>query len=80
MGHCLRAAAVGDASGVVRARKFFVEHLATWGVLFAVVVSREAAEPVTRYAGLALDKFLTCEASTFRHAIPAAWTLDRPES
>lgn len=72
MAHCLRMAVAGDATAVVRARKFFVEHLATWAVLFAVVVSRESAEPVMRYAGLALDKFLTCEAATFRHAIPAA--------
>lgn len=77
MGHCLRMAAVGDAIGVVRARRFFVEHLATWGVLFAVVVSREAAEPVMQYAGLALDKFLACEAATFRHAIPDTCHLDR---
>lgn len=70
--HCLRMAVAGDATAVVRARRFFVEHLATWAVLFAVVVSRESAEPVMRYAGLALDKFLTCEAATFRHAIPAA--------
>lgn len=72
MAHCLRMAVAGDATAVVRARRFFVEHLATWAVLFAVVVSRESAEPVMRYAGLALDKFLTCEAATFRHAIPAA--------
>lgn len=75
MGHCLRMAAVGDAGAVVRARQFFVEHLAAWGVLFAVVVSREAAEPVMRYAGLALDKFLACEAGTFRHAIPESCGL-----
>ncbi|MDY0341553.1 MAG: molecular chaperone TorD family protein, partial [Coriobacteriia bacterium] len=79
VGHCLRAAAAGDASGVVRARRFFVEHLSTWSVLFAVVVSRESTEPVMRYAGLALDKFLTCEASTFRHAIPAACRLGGPQ-
>ncbi|MHB1136281.1 MAG: metallophosphoesterase family protein [Coriobacteriia bacterium] len=75
MGHCLRMAAAGDAGAVVRARHFFVEHLSTWGVLFAVVVSREAAEPVMRYAGLALDKFLACEAGTFRHAIPESCGL-----
>ncbi len=75
--HCLRMAAVGDADAAVRARRFFAEHLATWGVLFAVVVSREAREPVMRYAGLALDKFLTCEAATFRHAIPDACRLGR---
>ncbi|MBN2247807.1 MAG: metallophosphoesterase family protein [Coriobacteriia bacterium] len=77
VGHCLRMAAVGDAGAVVRARRFFIEHLAAWGVLFAVVVSREATDPVVRYAGLALDKFLTCEAATFRHAIPKACELDR---
>lgn len=77
MGHCLRMAAVGDAGAVVRARQFFVEHLATWGVLFAVVVSREAAEPVMRYAGLALDKFLACEAAIFRHALPEACEVAR---
>ena len=77
MGHCLRMAAAGDADAVVRARRFFVEHLATWCVLFAVVVSREATEPVMRYAGLALGKFLACEAATFRHAIPESCGLDR---
>lgn len=71
MGHCLRMAAAGDPGAAVRARRFFVEHLSTWAVLFAVVVGREAREPVMRYAGLALDKFLTCESATFRHAIPS---------
>lgn len=77
MAHCLRMAAAGDAGAVVRARRFFVEHLATWCVLFAVVVSRESIEPVMRYAGLGLDKFLACEAATFRHAIPEACELER---
>ena len=71
MGHCLRMAAAGDPTAAVRARRFFIEHLSTWAVLFAVVVGIEAREPVMRYAGLALDKFLTCEAVIFRHSIPS---------
>lgn len=71
MGHLLRMAAAGDPPAAVKARRFFVEHLSTWAVLFAVVVGREAREPVMRYAGLALDKFLTCEAATFRHSVPS---------
>lgn len=67
--HCLRSAAVGDARAATRARTFYSEHLAEWAVLFAVVVGQQAREPVMRYAGLALDKFLTCESETFRHAI-----------
>lgn len=70
MAFCLRGAAAGDARALARARDFFTEHLAEWGVLFAVVVGQQAREPVMRYAGLALDKFLTCEGSTFRHAVP----------
>ncbi len=69
MGHCFRMVAAGDPSAAVRARRFFIEHLSTWAILFAAVVAREAREPVMRYAGLALDKFLTCEAATFRHSI-----------
>lgn len=68
--HCLRGAAAGDTRALARAHDFFIEHLAEWGVLFAVVVGQQAREPVMRYAGLALDKFLTCEGSTFRHAVP----------
>jgi predicted phosphodiesterase len=67
--HCLRSAAVGDTRAAMRARTFFADHLAEWAVLFAVVVGQQAREPVMRYAGLALDKFLTCESETFRHAI-----------
>lgn len=70
MAFCLRGAAAGDPRALVRAHDFFIEHLAEWGVLFAVVVGQQAREPVMRYAGLALDKFLTCEGSTFRHAVP----------
>lgn len=70
MAFCLRGAAAGDARALARAHDFFVAHLAEWGVLFAVVVGQQAREPVMRYAGLALDKFLTCEGSTFRHAVP----------
>jgi len=70
MAFCLRGAAAGDDRALARARAFFAEHLAEWGVLFAVVVGQQAREPVMRYAGLALDKFLTCEGSTFRHAVP----------
>jgi hypothetical protein len=70
MAFCLRGAAVGDMQALQRAREFFTVHLADWAVLFAVVVGQRAQEPVMRYAGLALDKFLTCEASILRHAAP----------
>lgn len=69
MAHCLRASAAGDVSAIDRARRFYVEHLAEWALLFSVVIAREAREPVTRYSGLALDKFLTCEGALFRHVI-----------
>ncbi len=69
MAHCLRASAAGDQRALARARDFFAEHLAEWAVLFAVVVGQQAREPVMRYAGLALDKFLTCEGSLFRHSV-----------
>lgn len=71
MAHCLRGAASGDGRALARGRRFFTGHLAEWGVLFAVVVAQEAAEPVMRYAGLSLDKHLTCEGSIFRHAATA---------
>lgn len=70
MAHCLRGASAGDRRALERAHAFFTEHLAEWAVLFAVVVGKEAGEPVTRYAGLALDKFLACEGSIFRHFVP----------
>lgn len=79
MGHCLRMVAVGDADAIELARRFFVDHLSRWAVLFAVVVGREAKEPVCRYAGLALDKLLTCEAATFRHSIPDMCALRQPQ-
>lgn len=69
MAHCLRAAVSGDDRALQRARLFFTRHLGDWAVLFAVVVGQQATEPVMRYAGLALDKFLACEGSMFRHAI-----------
>lgn len=75
MAHCLRAAASGDLGAAGRARTFFADHLSSWGVIFAVVVSREAREPVMRYAGLALDKFLTCEAATFRYSLAGCHDL-----
>ncbi|MRR13565.1 hypothetical protein EG835_14190 [bacterium] len=70
MAHCLRGASAGDGRALERARVFFTEHLAEWGVLFAVVVAQQAREPVMRYAGLALDKLLTCEGPNFRYAVP----------
>lgn len=78
MAHCLRGAASGDARALERGRQFFSEHLGEWAVLFAVVVGQQAKEPVMRYAGLALDKFLTCEASMFRHAVPALEDVQLP--
>lgn len=68
--HCLKRVAHGEVEMAERARAFFEQHLADWGVLFAVVTAKQAAEPVTRYAGLALDKYLLCESATFRHARP----------
>jgi len=70
MAHCLRGAVAGDPRALDRARDFFVRHLAEWAVLFAVVIGQQAREPVMKYAGLALDKFLTCEGSLFRHTVP----------
>lgn len=70
MAHCLRGASAGDGRALERARVFFTEHLAEWAVLFAVVVGQQAREPVMRYAGLALDKHLTCEGSMFRYSLP----------
>ncbi len=76
--HCLRGAAAGDPRARDRAHDFFVKHLAEWAVLFAVVVGQQAHEPVMRFAGLALDKFLTCEGSIFRHAVPEHCYLRTP--
>jgi len=70
MAHLLRAVSAGDPRALERARNFFADHLAEWAVLFAVVIGQQAQEPVMRYAGLALDKLLTCEGSLFRHAMP----------
>lgn len=70
MAHCLRGASAGDPHALERAHAFFTEHLAEWAVLFAVVVGQQAREPVMQYAGLALDKFLACEGSIFRHFVP----------
>jgi predicted phosphodiesterase len=69
MAHSLRGAAAGDSRALERAREFFAQHLAEWAVLFAVVVGQQAREPVMRYAGLALDKFLTCEGPLFRERV-----------
>ncbi|MDO8848726.1 MAG: metallophosphoesterase family protein [Coriobacteriia bacterium] len=76
--HCLRGAAAGDPRARDRAHDFFATHLAEWAVLFAVVVGQQAREPVMRFAGLALDKFLTCEGAIFRHAVPEHCYLRTP--
>ncbi|MBN1192846.1 MAG: metallophosphoesterase family protein [Coriobacteriia bacterium] len=68
LAHCLRGAEAGVTQAPERAQEFFAQHLSEWGVLFAVVVGQQTSEPVMRYAGLALDKFLACEAGIFRHA------------
>ena len=68
--HCLKRVAAGEVAMAERARAFFEQHLADWAVLLAVVTARQATEPVMRYAGLALDKYLLCETATFRHALP----------
>jgi hypothetical protein len=70
MAFCLRGAAAADYAALDRANDFFRRHLAEWAMLFAVVVGQQAKEPVMRFAGLALDKFLTCEGSIFHHAAP----------
>ncbi|MBF4510842.1 MAG: metallophosphoesterase family protein [Aeromicrobium sp.] len=70
VGHCLRQVGSEGPEGLQTARRFFVAHLADWAVLFAVVTGQQAIEPVNRYAGLALDKYLMCEAATFRTAVP----------
>jgi hypothetical protein len=69
MVHCLRRARSGNDTSLEAARAFFIEHLADWAVLFAVVTLQQACDPVMRYAGLALDKFLACEAAVFRAAV-----------
>ena len=70
MAHCLRQVAHGQIDMAERGRDFFTEHVGDWAVLFAVVTAKQAGEPVMRYAGLALDKHLLCEAATFRRARP----------
>lgn len=78
MAFCLRGAAAGDYAALDKANDFFRRHLAEWAMLFAVVVGQQAREPVMRFAGLALDKFLTCEGSIFRHAVPTRCYLRAP--
>lgn len=75
MAHCLRGCLTGNPDAAAFARRFFVEHLSTWAMLFAVVTAREAKDPVVRYAGFALDAFLVCEALTLRHAVPEGCDL-----
>jgi hypothetical protein len=70
VGHCLRLGGSEGSEGLQTARRFFAAHLADWAVLFAVVTGQQAIEPVNRFAGLALDKYLMCEAATFRAAVP----------
>jgi hypothetical protein len=60
----------GSDAAYRAAHDFFASHLADWAVLFAVVTGREAREPVTRFAGLALDRFLVCESAAFRSTLP----------
>ncbi len=68
----------GEADAAGCASRFFADHLSAWAVLFAVVVSRGAEHPALRLAGLVLDKFVACEAVTFRHAVPAHCALRGP--
>ncbi len=70
MAHCLRRGSRTSAAWLLLSNDFFVEHLAEWAILFAVVIGQQAREPVTACAGAALDKHLACEASIFRHAVP----------
>jgi predicted phosphodiesterase len=70
MAYCLRQASDARTGRLGTAHDFFTRHLAEWAVLFAVVTAQQADEPVMRYAGLALDKYLICEAATFRTAVP----------
>lgn len=48
---------------------FYSEHLALWAVLFAAVTTRAAMHPALKFVGLALDKFIACEALTFRRSV-----------
>jgi len=71
MRHCLEHIAWGDERFMVLAREFFGNHLREWGVLFAVVLRDRAAHPALRYLSFALDKFIACEAVTFRQSLPS---------
>ncbi|MDO9556071.1 MAG: molecular chaperone TorD family protein [Coriobacteriia bacterium] len=74
MAHCLERLC-GDATLADCAHDFFVDHLSGWAVLFAVATERRAFHASMRYSALVLDKFLACEAVTFRHSVPALCAL-----
>ncbi len=71
MRHCLEHVAWGDERFVALARDFFGSHLREWGILFAVVLRDKSTHPGLRYASFALDKFIACEAVTFRQSLPS---------
>ncbi len=71
MRHCLDHIAWGDERFVPLAREFFGNHLREWGILFAVVLRDKAVHPALTYLSWALDKFIACEAVTFRQSLPS---------
>lgn len=77
MAYCLERISF-EATAPDCAREFFVNHLAGWAVLFAVATERRAVHPAMRFTALVLDKFLACEAVTFRHSVPSLCALRDP--
>lgn len=71
MRHCLEHIARGDDRFIPVARDFFGHHLREWGILFAVVLRDKSTHPGLRYLSFALDKFIACEAVTFRQSLPS---------
>jgi len=65
---CVRA---HDPRAAESAARFFIEHLSGWSLLFAVALGDAAATPISRYAAVTLDRFLSCEESVVRHSVPA---------
>lgn len=74
MAHCLERVSL-DAASAGCAHDFFADHLAGWAVLFAVATERRATHMAMRYTALMLDKFLACEAVTFKYSVPSLCAL-----
>jgi TorA maturation chaperone TorD len=60
--HCLSLDGAGLDGAAEASTKFIADHLFPWGIVFAAAVSAVAEHPVTRFAGLALEGLLFCEA------------------